>query len=317
MASLQRDDQQDTQRSVGIDRPIELLESRREAKAEARVAGELRSQKVRFFTEKFLARSLSGVIYVIAVLGCIYAGVLPTTILVAAMSWLCCSEFFRMARMAGRMPNEFIGLAIALIGPFLTYFVETRIAGWMFAILLVACVVWYVITPRANLADVAITAFGPFYTAFPFISLILIRMSHTGIDGFWLTLAVMATMWVNDTFAYLIGSRIGIHQLAPKISPHKSWEGFWGGMIGSALVWLLASISGLVAIPLMFALVLGVLVGLAGVIGDLFESRIKRGVGVKDAGTLMPGHGGLLDRSDSMLFGCLVAYFVLLAGGFV
>ena len=92
-------------------------------------------------------------------------------------------------------------------------------------------------------------------------------------------------------------------------------EGFWGGMVGSVVVWLIVFALGIYNINLPYAIVCGVLVDAAAVAGDLFESRIKRGVGVKDSGNLMPGHGGMLDRSDSLLFGGMTAFLLLRLGG--
>ncbi len=85
--------------------------------------------------------------------------------------------------------------------------------------------------------------------------------------------------------------------------------------MASVVVWLAMGALGVEGLTPVPCVLMGLVVGMAGVIGDLFESRIKRGVGVKDSGNLMPGHGGLLDRSDSLLFGCMAAYFLLLVGG--
>ena len=111
------------------------------------------------------------------------------------------------------------------------------------------------------------------------------------------------------------GHRIGKHKMVPKISPKKSWEGFVGGILGSVLIWLILWATHFYKLSLPYALLCGVVVSILGVIGDLIESRIKRGVGVKDSGNLIPGHGGMLDRSDSLIFGCITAQLLLMIGG--
>ena len=143
----------------------------------------------------------------------------------------------------------------------------------------------------------------------------MLRASNTGIGGALLALLVIGSIWAEDSVAYLVGSSMGRHKMAPRISPNKSWEGFFGGLVGSMLVWSLGAIFHIAGITWPIALACGMCEGLVSVLGDLFESRLKRGVGVKDSGNLMPGHGGLLDRTDSLLFGGVMAYFVLLVGG--
>lgn len=121
-----------------------------------------------------------------------------------------------------------------------------------------------------------------------------------------------ALHWGNDAFAYLGGCAFGKHKFAPKISPKKTWEGVICGMLGGIVFWLL--------IPLLcpncgfgylYAAVCGVLSGILGIMGDLTESHIKRSFNCKDSGTLMPGHGGLFDRSDSLLFVSVGAWFLV------
>lgn len=101
----------------------------------------------------------------------------------------------------------------------------------------------------------------------------------------------------------------------PRSLPKKSWEGFVGGILGSVLIWLILWATHFYKLSLPYALLCGVVVSVLGVIGDLIESRIKRGVGVKDSGNLIPGHGGMLDRSDSLIFGCITAQLLLMIGG--
>ncbi|MDR0810909.1 MAG: phosphatidate cytidylyltransferase [Paludibacter sp.] len=150
------------------------------------------------------------------------------------------------------------------------------------------------------------TVFGQVYIALPFILTAFIEFNfHKNI-----LLALFVIVWIYDTFAYLIGSAIGRHRLCERISPKKSWEGFFGGLIGALAAGFVCSkfISELNLLQwLGFALVIVVF----GTLGDLFESVIKRKVGVKDSGSIIPGHGGLLDRFDSMLFAAPAVFIYL------
>lgn len=301
--------------SVGLDRQVDKLEARRAAKEGQRAAGKLAGQRARGATEKLLTRTTSGAIYALLIVACLFIGPFTTTLLVVCMAWLCCSEFFRMTRMGGRMPNEIYGLSAAILFPLAAYFRGVAGLAVLLLLFLVAIAAWYVATPRAGIGDVAVSVFGPIYTSFAFSAIVLVRVSDKGVHGALLTLGVMLSLWANDAVAYLVGSRIGSHKLAPRISPNKSWEGFWAGLVGSVAVWVVLALAGVANIGVPLAAVIGLVVGIVGVVGDLFESRIKRGVGVKDSGNLIPGHGGLLDRSDSLLFGSIAAYILLLFGG--
>lgn len=300
---------------TGLERQIDFLEGRRASKEDARAAGDLKGQKARSSAEKLLTRTTSGAIYAILTLVCLFVGPITTTVLIAAEAWLCCSEFFRICRMGGRMPNETIGLAAALFFPPAAWWGGLLALTLVIFVLLMTCACWYVFTPRANVADVAVTAFGPLYTSLAFSSIVLVRSHDAGLTGALITLAIMFSIWGNDAMAYFVGSAIGSHKLAPRISPSKSVEGFFGGIAGSVIVWVVMAVFLVPTLDVPLSIACGVVVGFAAVIGDLFESRLKRGVGVKDSGNLIPGHGGLLDRSDSMLFGGMAAYFLLLFGG--
>lgn len=314
--SVDQSDQFDnTEEPVGLDRGIERLESRRASKEEKRIAGALKGQRVRGWTEKLLTRTLSGFVYVVVIVGCLFAGIIPTAVLLSAMGWLCCSEFFRICRMAGRRPNEFCGLAAALAYPVISALFGARSIVVVTCILALMVCVWYVFNPRSSIGDVAITVFGPLYASLMLSSLSLIRVSNPGMEGALLSLLVIGSLWVEDSCAYLVGSSIGTHKMAPRISPNKSWEGFFGGMVGCVAIWCIGAFFHIGGLTWPIAIICGLVEGVVAVLGDLFESRIKRSVGVKDSGNLLPGHGGLLDRTDSMLFGGTVAYFILLFGG--
>lgn len=125
----------------------------------------------------------------------------------------------------------------------------------------------------------------------------------------WISILVL--IWVNDSFAYLVGSRIGRNKLWPAISPGKTWEGFIGGGVFTiAASLIIFSVTGLFS--LVFWLICGITVWLIGTLGDLFESSVKRSFNVKDSGNLLPGHGGILDRFDSFIYVLPFILFLLL-----
>ena len=118
------------------------------------------------------------------------------------------------------------------------------------------------------------------------------------------------TTFGSDTAAYFIGRALGKHKLAPQISPGKTWEGAIAGLFGAVIISLLFTLNTPLQLPLSYgqAILLGVLISIFGQLGDLAESLLKRNSGVKDSGSLMPGHGGLLDRMDSVVFAGVVVY---------
>ena len=134
--------------------------------------------------------------------------------------------------------------------------------------------------------------------------LLVLGFIHGKFSGI-LLLCFFIMIWSSDVGAFctgsLLGQRAGSRKLAPKISPNKSWAGFWGGLVFTAAASLILNRTGLLPLPLVHSLGLAFLVHCAGVCGDLLESKLKRKCGVKDSGNLIPGHGGLLDRFDSSM----------------
>jgi len=130
-------------------------------------------------------------------------------------------------------------------------------------------------------------------------------------DGLWWLILSLVGTWVADSAAYAIGVKLGRHKLAPSISPRKTWEGVWGEL-GGALLFVVPYSLLVLKVSWWGAVVLGVLLAAAAVIGDLAESVLKRQVGAKDSSSLIPGHGGMLDRIDSLLFVVPVVYVVRL-----
>jgi phosphatidate cytidylyltransferase len=157
-----------------------------------------------------------------------------------------------------------------------------------------------------SLRNGAMTLFGVLYLGLTLGPLSMTRLLP---QGEWLIFFLLLVTWASDTGAYYVGTLYGRHRLAPTISPKKSYEGLVGGLIGAILAayiirwWFLPELSGL------DCLVLGTLLTLTGLWGDLTESAMKRSVGIKDSGGILPGHGGMLDRLDSLLFTAPAFYY--------
>jgi phosphatidate cytidylyltransferase len=152
----------------------------------------------------------------------------------------------------------------------------------------------------------ALTGFGIVWIAMGFAYILLIRdLKH----GMALTILLLGCTMVNDTFAYFVGRAFGSHKMAPRISPKKSVEGAIGGIIGSIVAAIVVKIYS-PWLSWTYAIAFGAALGFVGQWGDLFESAVKRDFRVKDSGRILPGHGGILDRFDAILFAGFVTYWM-------
>ena len=263
----------------------------------------------------FQVRLRTGALYITLNIVCVLASNLTTMIILALTAAICTGEFYYMLRSDAKMPNEFIGVVAAMAYPVTVYFFGIIGVVFVTALLMLAVTLWYVYWLRARVADVGICVFGAMYTGMQLSALLLIRMSLGGITGGLIVLVIFASIWFNDAGAYLFGSRFGKHKLAPRISPKKSWEGFIAGLVVSMALWcVMLAIPG-VQIEVWQCLLFGLVCGLTSVLGDLCESRVKRSVGFKDSGTIMPGHGGLFDRCDSLMPAAVAAAILLFGFG--
>ena len=203
----------------------------------------------------------------------------------------------------------YVGLILTLLGAQVGEI--PWMVGGMFATVLIAFVVFGFSDARPSAtAAISLTLLGVVWVGGGLASLMLLREipEHGRLAIFTVLIAVFA----DDTAAFFVGRAIGRHKMAPTISPGKSWEGFVGGTIAAMAVAFFAMYDqGFLSIP--EALALGAAVALASTLGDLFESAIKRDLGVKDSGRILAGHGGVLDRVDSILWAGPAAFYVILA----
>lgn len=276
--------------------------------------------------KKLLTRAATGAVYVAAIVCAILFGqVVGFSLLCMVFAALALNEFFRMTKkdMKSQPEVTFIdnGAALLLIAQILL----VQVAGiffWCAAFLSVVLIIVRMVVALYQkdvvdpVSDVALSIMGVFYVALPLMCAILLLMMSQ-----YLLLLVFVMIWLNDTGAFLVGSAIGRHRLCERLSPKKSWEGFWGGMAFSIAAGIVATLLWPAAPafngPVWRYIGLGIIVSLFATWGDLFESMIKRHSGVKDSGNILPGHGGMLDRIDSLLFVAPAALIYMLVTDYI
>ncbi len=275
------------------------------------------SNPVEVFVASLKVRLISAGILIPIVITATIMGGWPYGILIGAVALLGCFEYVRMLERKGyRSSLLFMGIinGVWLADAFGMW------GNWTLTVLGAAyfsAAVWalydYNQHPTDGITTInwALTMAGSTYIGISGNFCLRLRMLP---DGLWWTLLALPTVWIGDTFAYFVGSRWGKHKMFPKISPGKSWEGYasevvttlWVGA-GFGALWPLIANSPTNLTPLK-GLALGGALGLLTPAGDFFISMIKREVGVKDSGDLIPGHGGMLDRTDSLFWAVFLAW---------
>jgi phosphatidate cytidylyltransferase len=260
-----------------------------------------------------LSRLLVAATGIPIVLGAVYLGGWWLFALVAAAAFLALHEFWLLAKpLRPLSPAGYIGGMLALVGA------QMSGVGWMVGGALTSFVLAFAIkgisaTRQAPTASISATVMGAFWIGTGLAFLLLVRdlPAHGRLAAFTVVLAV----WAGDTLAYAGGRMLGRHRMAPNTSPGKTWEGFAFGTVATVFVAFVALYKAHF-LTIAQSLVLGGVVAVAAPLGDLFESMLKRDAGVKDAGALLGGHGGMLDRLDALLFAAPAAYFCIVAFGY-
>jgi phosphatidate cytidylyltransferase len=258
----------------------------------------------------FISRVLVAVIGLPVVLGLVWLGGWWLWVLAAAVGLIALHEFYVMARpLRPLVLAGYTGLVLTLLGE--------QLGGtiWMLGGFLTTLALAFLLkgiseTRQSLTVAVATTVAGTAWIAFGLASLLLLREipEHGRLAVFAVLLAVFAA----DTMAFFTGQLIGRHKLAPVLSPGKTWEGLVASTITAVLVPFFA-LYHQDFLTIGESLVLGAVIAVAAPVGDLFESAVKRDLGVKDSGRLLAGHGGMLDRLDAPLFAAVASYFTILA----
>ncbi|HLP04132.1 MAG TPA: phosphatidate cytidylyltransferase [Paludibacter sp.] len=263
----------------------------------------------------FLKRTLSGFLYVLLVVGSVLLSQYYFFLVVFALvAGFAVREFHKITnQQADVNVNSFVGFFGALLLFVLTYLYASGTTGYkvfsIYGLFLLLAIISELYRCKANpLHNWAYFVTGQVVVALPFSLLNFILYIHDLKP--WILLAMFVTIWVNDTGAYLVGVSLGKHRLFERISPKKSWEGFAGGA-ATALVSGYVFSNFIPELSLVNWLVLSEIIVVFGTFGDLVESLMKRTVDLKDSGSIIPGHGGLLDRFDSMLLAAPVTLLYL------
>ena len=258
---------------------------------------------------------------------------LPFALSIALLSLVGTKELYNAVRKQGGQPSEFLGILACVAFQLSAWFQNgQKFAPYLPALLLL--VITTLLTELGKrrpkpIVTIGTTLLGAVYVGwlFSYLTLLhgmqpgMIRFSGANIPllippiahttpGEWLVIFVSACTWMCDTGALFFGKALGRHKLAPNVSPGKTWEGSAGGVFTSLVTG--AALGHWLHLPMVHALGLAALCAVAGQVGDLCESALKRDLGVKDFGTVLPGHGGILDRIDSMLFSAPLAYYYVL-----
>ena len=273
--------------------------------------------------KNFIIRTLSGIVMVATLIGATLFSKLTFALLLLAITLGGEWEFYRLAKKAGTSPQRFVGMLagtmmiVAAAAALHEILAITAVLMVAFMILIPMPLIFELYRKSATpMANVGITYAGVIYVALPMTLLTFFPlMLGNGEWKPWSVILYIFIIWANDVFAYLFGITLGKHRLFERISPKKSWEGFFGGLLGAMAMGFVAAkvLDANVALWIGLALIAAI----TGVFGDLVESLLKRSVDVKDSGSFIPGHGGWLDRFDALIFSVPFAFIYLVIVEFI
>ncbi len=262
-------------------------------------------------------RSLTGILYLVVFIGSLLIGKYTFAALFLAISLLALREFYDMVIFMGYHPMRYLGMVINTILFLLVFYILSSNKNMNISLLIVPLLIFIFVLElyrnRPNpLANISYTLTGILYISLPITLFNKFAFFFSHDYTFQIILGFFILLWVNDTAAYIFGISFGKHRLFERISPKKSWEGFIGGSIITVIAsFLLGRI--FTGLSRTDWIITGLIISICGVLGDLVESMFKRAAKVKDSGKILPGHGGMLDRFDSVLLSSpfVFAYLML------
>ncbi len=257
-----------------------------------------------------ITRAITGFFFILIVLSAVYFGDFTTIALAVLVGILGLDEFYKIAKLLKVKSDFTIGFLLGIINLCLLFFVEVQVVDAKWIVLLIPSILLVIVVElyqKSNnpFKNIAFTVLGWIYVLFPFYLMYKIgtfndysfgkNFNSEILFGFFIII------WTYDTGAYLSGRFLGKHKLFERISPKKTWEGFIGGIVLAVGVAALLS-KYFLSLEVFDWIFTAIIATITATLGDLSESMLKRSAEVKDSGTILPGHGGILDRFDSVLF---------------
>ncbi len=271
-------------------------------------------------------RSITAAVFVVVLVGAVYINYYTFLSLFFLVSLWGLKEFYDLSEKMGVTPFRGLGLISGALVFFSVFSNTLKVEGIQFNTTILWMLVPFVLAiqflfskSEKPFPSFVYTVAGIVYCILPFALLVQIPVntdlgtSFTAVAGsydFFKVLGIIFLIWANDTFAYLGGSLIGKNKMYERVSPGKTWEGTAVGVVCAVGVGFILNLDHTFSSPAIWPLI-GLFVGVFGTIGDLIESLMKRQAGVKDSGNIMPGHGGILDRFDSLMFVSPFVYFII------
>ena len=252
-------------------------------------------------------RAISGILYVILLVSTMYAGPLAFFIVLGVFSLLALIEFQKLIGDKNPIP------ILCLLALYFIHYTQPLSDSILLGLLLLAILSSLGLSYRLyfpfSLTNPLIKltfAIGYLVTCSVFIVVLYGSKELYAKDTILFTYILV---WMNNSAAYFVGSRFGKTPLFPSISPKKSWEGFWGGLV-FCLLFAIVCTTAIPSLPVVFGIVMGISIPALATVGDLIQSQFKRLAGVKDSGRLIPGHGGFYDRMDSIIYAAPFVYLI-------
>lgn len=262
-------------------------------------------------------RAITGLFFVAVMLGSFFAGSVTFTVFYGLLSLLCLQEFYNLLKKSGQQPNMFTGLlnGACIYAAFAAsfYFDTVLIHKIIFLLVLPLTAVFVQELYKKSeqpFANMGYTFLGLIITIIPFTFFHTLAFVTNAGFNFHIPMGFLLMLWANDTGAYLVGRQFGRTKLFERHSPKKTWEGFIGGILISALAGYVISLY-FTELPWRNWVSVAIIIGVVGTAGDLVESMFKRSINIKDSGGILPGHGGLLDRFDGLLLSAPVVFVYL------